>query len=131
MNRRLRGFVLKPALLFPLLLAAGLLLEGCLTASTQGLDRAVLSARAGIRRRFPDENLEQLRLKQIVLMDRNCITGRTYLVEFEDVSSIYVTTNEGGRTRSVRSVSAQVAPDGRVTSVQENATASIRRARKP
>ena len=64
-------------------------------------------------------------------LDRDCITGRTYLVEFEDISSIYVTTNEGGRTRSVRSVSAQVAPDGRVTSVNESATASIRKARKP
>ena len=50
MNRHMRGFSPNPAFLFLLLLAAGLLLEGCLTASTQGLDRAGLSARAGIRR---------------------------------------------------------------------------------
>ena len=112
-------------------LAAGLLLNGCQTAPSQGLDRAVFSARAGILRRFPDENLEHLRLKQISLLDRGSISGRTYRVEFEDVASIFVTTNEGARTRPARLVSAQVAPDGRVTGVNESAPSSIRKARKP
>ena len=101
----------------------------CLPAAAQGLDRAVGFARTGILKRFPDENLDNLRLKQIELMDRNSISGRTYRVEFEDVSSIFVSTREGVRTRSIRLVRAQVAPDGRVSSVTESAPSSIRKAK--
>ena len=103
---------------------------GCSSTAPQGLDRAVASAQAGILRRFPDEDLSRLRLRQIELLDRNVATGRTYRVQFEDVSSIVVVTNGGVRTRSVRFVDAQVAPDGRVLSANESAPRPARKVKR-
>ena len=112
-----------------LLLSALLLAGGCATTPPPGLDRAEVCARAAVLKRFPEDKPENLRLKQIERMDRNTLEGRTYMVEFEDVSSIHVASQSGIRSRSVRYVQVQVAPDGLVTSVTESTPSSIRKAR--
>ena len=78
---------------------------GCSSTAPQGLDRAVASAQAGILRRFPDEDLSRLRLRQIELLDRNVATGRTYRVQLqadaayrarpEDLGKVYVRSTTG------------------------------------
>ena len=110
-----------------LLLVAIFLACGCATTPPPGLDRAETNARIGVLKRFPDEPIENLRLKQIVLMDRDSITGRTYEVEFEDISTIHVGSQGGIRSRSVRYVQVQVAPSGLVTSVTESAPSPTRK----
>ena len=102
---------------------------GCATTPTSapGLDRAEAFALAGILKRFPDEKIENLRLKQIERMDRDSLTGRTYRVEFEDVSTIHVGSQSGIRSRSVRYVQAQVEPSGLVTLVTESAPSPTRK----
>ncbi len=110
------------------LLLVGLFLAfGCATTPPPGLDRAEARALAGVLKRFPGDPIGNLRLKQIELMDRDSISGRTYMVEFEDVSTIHVASQSGIRSRSVRYVQVQVAPNGLVTSVTESAPSPTRK----
>ena len=111
------------------LLSALFLAGGCATTPPPGLDRAEACARAAVLERFPEDKPENLRLKQIERMDRNTLAGRTYRVEFEDVSTIHVGSQSGIRSRSVRYVQVQVAPNGLVTSVTESSPSSVRKAK--
>ncbi len=114
----------------PLLLLSALFLAGgCATTPPPGLDRAEDCARAAVLKRFPEDNPGNLRLKQIERMDRDTLEGRTYRVEFEDVSTIHVASQGGIRSRSVRYVQVQVAPNGLVTSVTESAPSPVRKAK--
>lgn len=112
------------------MLSALLLAGGCATTPPPGLDRAEVCARAAVLKRFPEDRPGDLRLKQIERMDRNIPEGRTYMVEFEDVSTIHVASQGGIRSRSVRYVQVQVAPDGLVTSVTESAPSPVRKVRQ-
>ena len=103
------------ALAFLLALAAG-----CVAPPPQGLDRAVRAAHDRILEKYPDQSPENLRLKQVLPLDRTSATNRAYMVVFEDVSTIQVSTNAGARTRSVRTFDAHVAADGTVASAGES-----------
>ncbi|MGD9782707.1 MAG: hypothetical protein AB7V14_11230 [Kiritimatiellia bacterium] len=95
------------------------LAAGCV-APPQGIDRAVLAARRHLLETQPDASPETLRLKRVLPLDRASATNRAYLVVFEDVSSIQVSTNAGARTRSVLTYEAHVAADGAVASAGES-----------
>ena len=106
-----RAIVLFPALI---------LIAGCRTAGVpQGLDQATLAARAAIEQKYPDVPAGDLRLLSILPLSHTVATNRTYMVVFEQVSSIQVTTRDGARERTVRQLEAHVT-DGKVTSVGES-----------
>ena len=124
--------MMKPRGTRVLVLAALFFAGGCATPSSPplGLDRAEACARIGVMKRFPEDKVENLRLKKIERMDRNSLTGRTYKVEFEDISTIHVASQSGIRTRSVRYVQVQVAPNGLVTSVTESTPSPTRKVKQ-
>jgi hypothetical protein len=85
---------------------------------SRGLNRAVYLAREGVMGRYPDVTRERLRLDKIIALDKKGTSNDWYLVTFEDVKSIAVTTNGGQRYRSVRQLDAHV-KNGLVTRVGE------------
>lgn len=100
-----------------------LLAAGCV-APPQGIDRAVFAAQRHLLETQPDAAPGNLRLKQVLPLDRSSATNRAYMVVFEDVASIQVSTHEGARTRSVRTFEAHVAADGTVTSAGQGQATS-------
>lgn len=116
----------------PFLVPAALLIlaAGCVAPPPQGLDPAVIAAHNHLLQKYPDQSPENLRFKRILPLDLSSATNRAYMVVFEDVSSIQVSTNEGVRTRSVRTFDAHVDANGTITSAGESQHTSTGKAQK-